>query len=264
MKALLEGLKALGPARIAALAAVAIGMFGILALMTLRGTTDQMALLYGDLDTRDASQMVDVLGRNHIAYRVTPSGNQIMVPADQVPETRLMLAKEGLPSGGSVGYEIFDRGDSFAPTDFQQKINETRALEGELVRTIRAIRGVRARACAPCAAAAPTLRPRPAGCPGRRLAHHGRRRPARPRRRAGDPQPGGRRGARIAAAEHRRRQLAWQPAGARRGAGRCGEAPRCPPRNCATPPNCASPARWRRCWSKAWARARCARKPQCA
>jgi flagellar M-ring protein FliF len=143
MKALLEGLKALGPARIAVLAAVAIGMFGILALMTLRGTTDQMALLYGDLDTRDASQMVDVLGRNHIAYRVTPSGNQIMVPADQVPETRLMLAKEGLPSGGSVGYEIFDRGDSFAPTDFQQKINETRALEGELVRTIRAIRGVR-------------------------------------------------------------------------------------------------------------------------
>ena len=93
MKALLEGLKALGPARIAVLAAVAIGMFGILALMTLRGTTDQMALLYGDLDTRDASQMVDVLGRNHIAYRVTPSGNQIMVPADQVPETRLMLAR---------------------------------------------------------------------------------------------------------------------------------------------------------------------------
>ncbi len=144
MKALLEGLKALGPARIAALAAVAMGMLGMLALMTLRGTTDQMALLYGDLDTRDAAQMVDLLGRNHVPYRVAPSGNQILVPADQVPETRLMLAKEGLPAGGSVGYEIFDRGDTFAPTDFQQKINETRALEGELVRTIRAIRGVRA------------------------------------------------------------------------------------------------------------------------
>jgi flagellar M-ring protein FliF len=144
MKALLEGLKALGPARIAALAAVAIGMLGILALMTLHGTNDQMALLYGDLDTRDASQMVDLLGRNHVPYKVAPSGNQILVPADQVPETRLMLAKEGLPAGGSVGYEIFDRGDTFAPTDFQQKINETRALEGELVRTIRAIRGVRA------------------------------------------------------------------------------------------------------------------------
>jgi flagellar M-ring protein FliF len=88
--------------------------------------------------------MVDVLGRNHVPYRLAPSGNQIMVPADQVPETRLMLAKDGLPAGGSVGYEIFDRGDSFAPTDFQQRINETRALEGELARTIRVIRGVRA------------------------------------------------------------------------------------------------------------------------
>jgi flagellar M-ring protein FliF len=144
MKALLEGLKALGPARIAALAAVAVGMLGVLAMMTIHGSNDQMALLYGDLDTRDASQMVDLLGRNHVPYRISPSGNQILVPADQVPETRLMLAKDGLPAGGSVGYEIFDRGDSFAPTDFQQKINETRALEGELVRTIRAIRGVRA------------------------------------------------------------------------------------------------------------------------
>jgi flagellar M-ring protein FliF len=144
MKALLEGLKALGPARIAALAAVAAGMLGMLAMMTLRGGADQMALLYGDLDTRDAAQMVDVLGRNHVPYRIAPSGNQILVPADQVPETRLMLAKDGLPAGGSIGYEIFDRGDGFAATDFQQNINETRALEGELARTIRAIRGVRA------------------------------------------------------------------------------------------------------------------------
>ena len=67
-----------------------------------------------------------------------------MVPDDQVPDARLMLAKEGLPSGGSVGYEIFDRGDNFAPSQFQQQINETRALEGELARTIRAISGVRA------------------------------------------------------------------------------------------------------------------------
>jgi len=143
MKALLEGLKALGPARIGALAAVAIGMLAMLALMTLHGTNDQMALLYGDLDTRDASQMVDLLQRHHVAYRIAPNGAQIMVPADQVPETRLMLAQQGLPSGGSVGYEIFDRGEGFAPTDFQQRINETRALEGELARTIRAVRGVR-------------------------------------------------------------------------------------------------------------------------
>jgi flagellar M-ring protein FliF len=144
MKALLEGLKALGPVRIAALAAVAVGMMAMLALMTLHGTNDQMALLYGDLDTRDASQMVDLLQRHHVPYRIAPNGSQILVPADQVPETRLMLAQQGLPAGGSVGYEIFDRGESFAPTDFQQRINETRALEGELARTIRGIDRIQA------------------------------------------------------------------------------------------------------------------------
>lgn len=143
MNALLEGLKALGPARLAALATVAATMLGMLAVMAFHGSTQQMALLYADLDTRDAAQMVDLLGRQHVPYHVASNGTQILVPADQVPDARLMLAKEGLPSGGSVGYEIFDRGDSFAPTDFQQKINETRALEGELARTIRAIRGVR-------------------------------------------------------------------------------------------------------------------------
>ena len=144
MKALLDGLRALGPARLAAMGAVALGMLGMLALMVLRGGTEPMALLYGDLDLRDASQVVDQLTRQHIPYRIAGNGSQIMVAADQVPAARLALAKEGLPAGGSVGYEIFDRNDGLAATEFQQKINQTRALEGELVRTIRAINGVRA------------------------------------------------------------------------------------------------------------------------
>jgi flagellar M-ring protein FliF len=143
MKALVEGLRALGPARLAAMAAVALGMLGMLALMVLRGGTEPMALLYGDLDLRDSSQVVDQLTRRHIPYRVAGNGSQILVAADQVPDARLALAKEGLPAGGSIGYEIFDRGDGLAATEFQQKINETRALEGELVRTIRVINGVR-------------------------------------------------------------------------------------------------------------------------
>ena len=87
---------------------------------------------------------MDQLTRQHIPYRIAANGSQIMVAADQVPEARIALAKEGLPSGGTVGYEIFDRSDGLAATEFQQKINETRAMEGELVRTIRAINGVRA------------------------------------------------------------------------------------------------------------------------
>ena len=144
MKALVEGLRALGPARLAAMGAVALGMLGMLALMVLRGGTEPMALLYGDLDLHDSSQVVDQLARQHIPYRIAGNGSEILVPADAVAEARLALAREGLPSGGSVGYEIFDRSDGLAATEFQQKINETRALEGEIARTIRAMQGIRA------------------------------------------------------------------------------------------------------------------------
>ncbi|MGE4044423.1 MAG: flagellar basal-body MS-ring/collar protein FliF [Acetobacteraceae bacterium] len=144
MTALLAGLKALGPARLAAMGAVALGMLALLALLIMRGgSSDQMALLYADLDLRESAQVVEQLNRRHVPYRLAGGGSQILVPADQIPDTRLMLAREGLPSGGSVGYELFDRGEGLAFTEFQQKINETRALEGEIARSIRAIRGVR-------------------------------------------------------------------------------------------------------------------------
>jgi flagellar M-ring protein FliF len=131
MNALLDGLKALGVARLAAVAAVTFGMLGLFGLLALRGGSEPMALLYGDLDLRDAGQ-------------VTGGGTQVLVPADLVAQARVGLAKEGLPAGGSVGYEIFDRSDGLAATEFQQQINQTRALEGKLDRTIRAINGLRA------------------------------------------------------------------------------------------------------------------------
>src|ERR1700689_2996754 len=98
MKALVDGLRALGPARLAAMGAVALGMLGMLALMVLRGGTEPMALLYGDLDLRDASQVVDQLACSHIQYRIAGNGSQVMVPADNVAEARLALAHEGLPA----------------------------------------------------------------------------------------------------------------------------------------------------------------------
>lgn len=144
MKALLDGLRALGPARLAAMGAVGVGVLALLAMLIARGGgSDQMALLYGDLDPREAGQVTEQLNRRHIRYKLAGGGTQILVPADQIPDTRLLLAREGLPSGGSIGYELFDRGDGLAFTEFQQKINETRAMEGEIARTIRAIRGVR-------------------------------------------------------------------------------------------------------------------------
>lgn len=144
MKALLDGLKALGPARLAAMAAVALGTLGLLAMLALRGGGEHMALLYADLDLHDSAQAVDQLDKAHIPHQVSPSGTEILVPADQVATARLLLAKQGLPSGGSVGYEIFDRTDALTANQFQLEIDETRALEGELARTIGAIHGVRA------------------------------------------------------------------------------------------------------------------------
>jgi len=143
MKALLDGLKALGPTRLLAMGAVALGMLGLLAVLAMRGGNERMALLYGDLDLRESGQVVERLARQKIPYRVVGQGSEILVPVEQVAQARLILAKDGLPSGGSIGYEIFDRGDGLAATEFQQKINETRALEGELVRSIRVINGVR-------------------------------------------------------------------------------------------------------------------------
>jgi flagellar M-ring protein FliF len=145
MMPLLEGLKALGTARLAAMGMVAAGLLALLAVLVLRGAGGggQMALLYADLDLRDSAQIVEQLNRKHISYRLLSNGSQILVPSDQVAEARMTLARDGLPAGGSVGYELFDRGDGLAFTEFQQKINETRALEGEIGRTIKAIRGIR-------------------------------------------------------------------------------------------------------------------------
>jgi len=141
---LLQGLRALGPTRIAALGIVAVGLFGLIAFLAIRAGQPPMALLYADLDTRDSAAVVQSLERQRVPYRLEGNGGRIMVPVEQVARVRLALASEGLPTGGSVGYEIFDRSDSLTTSSFQQGINQVRALEGELARTIRQLQGVRA------------------------------------------------------------------------------------------------------------------------
>jgi flagellar M-ring protein FliF len=143
MSALLDGLKTLGTARLVALAAVGLAMMSLLTVLALRTPSEQMSLLYGELDLREASQIAELLDRQKLAHQISGNGSQILVPADQVARARLMLAKEGLPTGGSIGYEIFDRGDNLTASQFQQTINQSRALEGELSRTIRGIKGVK-------------------------------------------------------------------------------------------------------------------------
>ncbi len=144
MSALVESLRALGAGRLAAMAAVAVVLCAALAVLAGRGGGgSRLALLYADLDAREAAQITEQLDAQHITREVSAAGDRVMVPEADVGRARLLLARQGLPSGGSIGYEIFDRGDALTTSSFQQQINQTRALEGELARTIRAIAGVR-------------------------------------------------------------------------------------------------------------------------
>jgi flagellar M-ring protein FliF len=129
----------LGVARVVAMAGVAAGLIGFFIFITSRVTAPQMSLLYGELETSDSSQIVAKLEAMNIPFEIRGNGNQVLVPDDQVARLRLSMAGEGLPAGGSIGYEIFDRGDSLGTTSFVQNINKLRALEGELARTIKSI-----------------------------------------------------------------------------------------------------------------------------
>ena len=139
-----RGLLGFGAVRLAALGAVGVAVFGLIALFAVAGPTRPNALLYADLELREADQITTALDRAHIPWDIQGQGSRIMVPPDQVARARMLLARDGLPSGGTVGYELFDRTDPLTSTQFQQSLNETRALEGELARSIRTISGVRA------------------------------------------------------------------------------------------------------------------------
>lgn len=93
-------------------------------------------LLFSNLSEEDAGLIVQRLKEMKIPYKASNGG--IMVPADKVHELRLQLATQGLPQGGGIGFEVFDK-TNFAMTDFVQKLNYRRALQGELARTIRAL-----------------------------------------------------------------------------------------------------------------------------
>jgi flagellar M-ring protein FliF len=137
-------LRGLGPAKSALLAGVGLTTLGLIGFLALRAGDPPMALLYGDLDARDAAQVVAALERARVPHRIGRSGSEILAPEEQVPRLRLMLARDGLPSGGTIGYEIFDRQSGLTTTPFQQDINRLRALEGEIARTIRGLSGVAA------------------------------------------------------------------------------------------------------------------------
>ena len=133
----------LGPVRLAALVGTGIAVIGFFIFLVSRLSTCSMSLLYADLDPSDAGQIVRELETREIPYQLKANGTQVFVPGEDVLRLRVTLAEQGLPGGGSVGYELFDKSQGLGTTSFVQNVNLVRALEGELSRTISSMRNVR-------------------------------------------------------------------------------------------------------------------------
>ncbi len=144
MSGFVDTLKNLGPQRLAVVGGVILALVAFFIYLMTRLGTPQMELLYSNLNTDDSQQIVAILAREQVPYDIAKEGAEIFVTSDKVGPMRLKIAENGLPTGGSVGYEVFDGTDSVGSTNFQQNVNLVRALEGELARTIRSINNVKA------------------------------------------------------------------------------------------------------------------------
>ncbi len=131
-----------GLGRVIAILGGSAGVAAALFAVVMHIGAEPQALLYSNLDLKEASQITQALDQGAIKYEAKGDGSTIMVARDKVASTRLMLSGKGLPTSGSVGYEIFDNAPALGQTDFVQNLNRQRALEGELARTIRSLAGV--------------------------------------------------------------------------------------------------------------------------
>lgn len=138
---IVEFIARLSPQKKLAMAATTAAVVaGIIGTFIWAGNTT-FAPLMNNLSPEDSNKIIRILRDKHIPFRMDPTGKNITVPPESVDQLRLELASTGLPESSVVGYEVFDK-TSLGTTSAVQKINQKRALEGELMRTINAIRGV--------------------------------------------------------------------------------------------------------------------------
>lgn len=143
MSALSDSIKQIGGAKVAVLAASGIVMLAFFLMLGFRTSVARMVPLYSDLSLKDSQKIISELEGSGIPYEIGANGSLISVPSDKALRLRMDMASQGLPSGGSiVGYEIFDKAESFGSSNFVMNVNAMRALEGELSRTIGSIAGM--------------------------------------------------------------------------------------------------------------------------
>ncbi len=117
------------------LVSVPVVLFSLFLTFLIYSLQPSYVVLYGGLSPEDMSAILTELDKEGVSYRIGPGGRTILVPEDKARDLRLKLASKGIPSRGIVGYELFDR-TSIGLSEFQQRVNFKRAIEGELVRTI--------------------------------------------------------------------------------------------------------------------------------
>ena len=126
--------------KVAALSLIALALASLL-VMSLWLKSPDYQLLYANLSSEDAGAIVDKLKSQKIPFELSNQGRTIRIASDRLHEVRLQLAGEGLPEGSDVGLEIFEE-TPLGMTEFVQKLNFQRALQGELTRTIKTLDAV--------------------------------------------------------------------------------------------------------------------------
>jgi flagellar M-ring protein FliF len=122
------------PQRASVIGATAVLLGGFIAL-SIWSSRPQYSLLYGKLSDTESAKVIQALDDAKVAYKIGAGGSSILVPADKVHVMRMQLAGRGIPRGDGVGFEIFDK-PNFGISDFVQRANYLRAVQGELARTI--------------------------------------------------------------------------------------------------------------------------------
>lgn len=119
----------------------AAALVAVIVAVVMWSSEPKYKVLFSNLDDRDGGAIVTALGTMNVPYRYNENGTALLVPADRVYDARLQLASQGLPRGGSVGFELMDNA-RFGASQFAEQINYQRGLEGELARSIEAMNTV--------------------------------------------------------------------------------------------------------------------------
>jgi flagellar M-ring protein FliF len=142
LEAIRNLLNQLGPKRLAMMGGVALALLGALAWVATRSTTTSMGFLYTDLDPSAAQSISEKLKTQNVPYQLSADGTSILAPQDKLAELRMSMAGERL--GGKIGYEVLDNEQPFGVSAERAKLNETRAIEGELAKSIQSLNNVTA------------------------------------------------------------------------------------------------------------------------